>query len=442
VKAEIAKSQARQTASQPDAVSLARQKAQAARDAADRMVALTTAQKNAALGLIAESLRRTTPAILAANEQDLEAGRRAGLGPKLDRLMLNEDRIGQICREIGEVQALEDPVGQVIDERTRPNGLYIQRVRAPLGVIGIIYEARPNVTVDATTLCLKSGNAVVLKGGSDALHSNRAIVAAIRQALEQSAVPADAVQLLDSPDRGVTAAFLRMRGLIDVIIPRGGQDLIRFAVENALVPVIETGASVVHAYVDRNVDAAQAVEMILNSKLRRVSICNALDTLLVHRDALEAVARPLAKRLAAHAPRVTVNADERALAMFQAELPAGQVRLADPARDYDTEFIDYILSVRTVDSLDDALEHIRVHSLKHTEAVYTTDTAVAERFLREVDAACVMHNASTQFTDGNQFGLGAEIGISTQRLHVRGPFALEGLTTMKWVVRGNGQVRP
>jgi glutamate-5-semialdehyde dehydrogenase len=340
------------------------------------------------------------------------------------------------------VQALEDPVGQVIDERTRPNGLHIQRVRAPLGVIGIIYEARPNVTVDATALCLKSGNAVVLKGGSDALCSNRAIVAAIRQALEQSAVPADAVQLLDSPDRAVTAAFLRMRGLIDVIIPRGGQDLIRFAVENALVPVIETGASVVHAYVDRNVDAAQAVEMILNSKLRRVSICNALDTLLVHHDSLETVLPPLAKRLAAHAPRVTVNADPRSLPIFQAELPAGQVRAADPARDYDTEFIDYILSVRTVDSLDEALEHIRVHSLKHTEAVYTTDAAVAERFLREVDAACVMHNASTQFTDGNQFGLGAEIGISTQRLHVRGPFALEGLTTMKWVVRGNGQVRP
>jgi glutamate-5-semialdehyde dehydrogenase len=194
--------------------------------------------------------------------------------------------------------------------------------------------------------------------------------------------------------------------------------------------------------VDKNVDAAQAVDLILNSKLRRVSICNALDTLLVHRDSLEAVLRPLARRLAAHAPRVTVNADERALPMFEAEMPAGQARLADPARDYDTEFIDYILSVRTVDSLDEALEHIRVHSLKHTEAVYTTDAAVAERFLREVDAACVMHNASTQFTDGNQFGLGAEIGISTQRLHVRGPFALEGLTTMKWVVRGNGQVRP
>jgi glutamate-5-semialdehyde dehydrogenase len=442
MKAKTQKSGARHRVTPSDAARFVRDKAQAARDASARMVALTTAQKNDALGRIAESLRRATPAILAANEQDLESGKRAGLGTKLDRLLLDEGRIEQICREIGEVQGLDDPVGQLIDERRRPNGLLIQRVRVPLGVVGIIYEARPNVTVDATTLCLKSGNAVVLKGGSDALFSNRAIVSAIREALERTAVPPDAVQLLDSADRAVTAEFLRMRGLIDVIIPRGGQDLIRFAIENALVPVIETGASVVHAYVDQAVDAAQAVELILNAKLRRVSICNALDTLLLHREALEPVGRPLARRLAAHQPAVTVAADEQALPLFQAEMPGGRVRPVDPERDYDTEFLDYALAVRTVDSLDDALKHIRRHSLQHTEAVYTSDPAVAERFLREVDAACVMHNASTQFTDGNQFGLGAEIGISTQRLHVRGPFALEGLTTMKWIVRGSGQLRP
>jgi len=426
----------------PDPVAFAREKAQAARQAAERMAVLTTDEKNDALRRIAEALRQAAPEIAAANARDMEEGRRAQLGSKLDRLLLTPERIEAIRKEIGEVIALEDPVGRVIDERARPNGLRITRVRAPLGVVGIIYEARPNVTVDAAALCLKSGNAVVLKGGSDALHSNRALVAAIRSALQGSALPPGAVQLLDSADRAVTAAFLRMRGLIDVIIPRGGQALINFTVENALVPVIETGASVVHAYVDRAVDAAPAVEMIVNGKMRRVSICNALDTLLLHRDALETVGRPLARRLAGAEPAVEVRADARALPVFAAELPRARARPLDPAHDYDTEFLDYILAVRTVDSLDEALAHIHAHSLKHTEAVYTTDLAVAERFLREVDAACVMHNASTQFTDGNQFGLGAEIGISTQRLHVRGPFALEGLTTMKWVVRGSGQIRP
>ncbi|MCZ6552160.1 MAG: glutamate-5-semialdehyde dehydrogenase [SAR324 cluster bacterium] len=425
-----------------DPEEFAREKASAARRASEGMIALDATQKNDALERIAAELRRSASDILAANARDMEEGRRAGLGSKLDRLLLSEARIDAICNEIGEVTALEDPVGQVIDERTRPNGLHVQRVRAPLGVVGMIYEARPNVTVDATVLCLKSGNAVVLKGGSDALHSNRAIVAAIRRALEVSAIPADAVQLLDSSDRAVTGAFLRLRGTIDVIIPRGGQDLIRFVVENSLVPVIETGASVVHAYVDARVNVPQAVELVHNGKTRRVSICNALDTLLIHRDVLEAVGRPLAQRLKESEPPVEVRADERAYPVFAGVLPADQVKRADPGVDYDTEFLDYVMAVRTVDSLDEALEHIRRHSLKHTEAVYTEDAAVAERFLREVDAACVMHNASTQFTDGNQFGLGAEIGISTQRLHVRGPFALEGLTTMKWLVRGDGQTRP
>ena len=419
-----------------------REKAQAAKQAAIALSTLGTGAKNGLLGRIADSLRRATPHILAANAKDMQAGERAGLGNKLDRLLLTERRIDAICGEIGEVIALQDPVGQVIDRRDRPTGLQIERVRTSLGVVGLIYESRPNVTVDATVLCLKAGNAVVLKGGSDALHSNRAIVATMRKALEQDGRSPEAVQLLDSPDRAVTGAFLRMRGLIDVIIPRGGQSLIRFAIENALVPVIETGASVVHAYVDADVDAAQAVELVMNSKTRRVSICNALDTLLLHKEALLPVGEPLARRLAETDPPVEVRADRRSWPVFGSAMPEGLVKAVDPTQDYDTEFLDYILAVRTVDSLDEAIDHIRRHSLQHTEAVFTRDAEVASRFLREVDAAAVMHNASTQFTDGNQFGLGAEIGISTQRLHVRGPFALEGLTSMKWIVRGSGQTRP
>ncbi|MBI4082790.1 MAG: glutamate-5-semialdehyde dehydrogenase [Candidatus Lambdaproteobacteria bacterium] len=436
----------RSDAAPSDPVRFAEEKARAAQEAGRTLALLSRAEKDAALGALREELLRSQEAILAANAEDMEAGQRAGrgaeLGSKLDRLLLNPARLAEMCRAIGEVAALEDPVGQVLERRTRPNGLDIRRVRCPFGVVGIIYEARPNVTVDAATLCLKSGNAVVLKGGSDALATSRALVAAMRRGVERTRVPPAAIQLLDSADRAVTGAFLRMRGLIDVIVPRGGAELIRFAQQQATVPVIETGASVVHAYVDAEVDAGQAVALIVNSKCRRVSICNALDTLLVHRAALEAVGEPLARALAAHDPPVEVRADGRALPVFARHLPAGRVRPVEPERDYDTEYLDYILAVKVVDSLDEALGHIRRHSLKHTEAIFTADGAAAARFLAEVDAACVMHNASTQFTDGNQFGLGAEIGISTQKLHVRGPFALEGLTTTKWLVAGSGQLRP
>ena len=333
-------------------------------------------------------------------------------------------------------------MGLEIDASQRPNGMQVRRVRCPLGVVGIIYEARPNVTVDASALCLKSGNAAVLKGGSDAIHSNRALTGVIRRALEDSGLPADAVQLLDSTDRAVTGAFLGMRGLIDVIIPRGSPELIRFTQENARVPVIETGASVVHAYVDEEVDVAQAVDLIVNAKTRRVSICGALDTLLLHSAVLEEVGVPLARRLAEADPAVEVRADGRAYPVFAAALPPERLKSLDPDHDYDTEYLDYKIAVGTVDSMEDALAHIETHSLKHTEAIYTTNVDKAERFLRAVDAACVMHNVSTQFIDGAEFGLGAEIGISTQRLHVRGPFALEGLTGMKWEIRGQGQTRP
>jgi glutamate-5-semialdehyde dehydrogenase len=421
---------------------LVRGLAEAAREASRGLGTLSTAHKNAALAAIAGELRASTEAILAANSLDMQAGQRAGLGTKLDRLLLTRERIEAICRDIENVIGLPDPIGQELGSTVRPNGLRCARVRVPLGVVGIIYEARPNVTVDAAVLCLKSGNAVLLKGGSDALHSNRALVAAIQRALARTAVPATAVQLIDSTERAATQAFLEQRGLIDVIIPRGGQALIRFTQDHACVPVIETGASVVHAYVDEDVDAEQAVALLFNAKHRRVSICGALDVALFHRAALERVALPLARRLADAQPPVQVRADERALPVFAVALPAAQVRLLDPAADYDTEWLDYILAARTVDSMDEALDHIRVHSLRHTEAIYTRNAARAERFLAEVDAAVVMHNASTQFTDGAEFGLGAEIGISTQKLHVRGPFALEGLTSMKWHIRGTGQTRP
>ncbi|HEX9844569.1 MAG TPA: glutamate-5-semialdehyde dehydrogenase [bacterium] len=419
-----------------------RERALAARVAFGRTALCSTAQKNAALEAIAEELERSVEPILAANALDVQAGERAGIGPKLDRLLLNRERIAAICRDVRNVIALPDPVGEELSRSTRPNGLVVSRVRAPLGVVGIIYESRPNVTVDASVLCLKTGNTVVLKGGSDAIHSNRAVVAAIRRGLAASPLPPDAVQLLDSTDRAVTTAFLELQDVLDVIIPRGSLNLIRYARDHARVPVIETGASVVHAYVDEEVDLGEALELIVNAKVRRVSICGALDVLLLHRAVASSLLPRLAERLAAHEPPVELRADDAALAGLRDAYPAERLKALDPAQDYDTEWLDYVLAVHVVDSLDDALAHIATHSLKHTEAIYTTDRAKAERFLASVDSAVVMHNASTQFTDGAEFGLGAEIGISTQKLHVRGPFALEGLTSMKWLVRGAGQTRP
>jgi glutamate-5-semialdehyde dehydrogenase len=433
---------ARVPAASSSPAATARAAAERAQAAARRVGLLGTAEKNGALAAIAAELRRSSDAILAANALDMQAGQRANLGSKLDRLLLTRERLERVCKDIEAVIALPDPVGRELDSTVRPNGLRVRRVRVPIGVVGIIYESRPNVTVDAAVLCLKSGNAAVLKGGSDALETNRALAAAIRRGLAAAGAPEDAVQLLDSTDRAVTAAFLELRGLIDVIIPRGGLSLIRFVQEHSKVPVIETGASVVHAYVDADVDAEQAVALLFNAKHRRVSICGALDVALIHRGALETVGLPFARRLALADPPVEVRADPRALAAFAAVLPPARLRALDPATDFDTEWLDYILAVRVVDSLDEALEHIRRHSLRHTEAVYTRDARVAARFLAEVDAACVMHNASTQFTDGAEFGLGAEIGISTQKLHVRGPFALEGLTSMKWIIEGTGQLRP
>lgn len=411
--------------------------------AASRQIALCESEeKNRALSLIADSIQASSGRIIEANALDMAAGRKANLGTKLDRLLLTTERIDAICADMRNVIALADPTHKEIDATVRPNGLRVRRMRVPIGVVGIIYEARPNVTVDAAALCLKSGNAVVLKGGSDALNSNSAVVEAIHAGLDKSSIPKSAVQLLDASSREVTTEFLRMRGLIDVIIPRGGESLIQFVRENALVPVIETGASVVHAYVDEDVDLDAAAELVMNSKTRRVSICNALDTVLIHRKILPELCRRLGPLLAKTSPAVEVRADPEVHRELAQWLPAERLSALDAQRDFGTEFLDYILAIGAVSSMDEAIDHIERYSLKHTEAIFTSNPGRAQRFQRAVDAACVIHNASTQFTDGGEFGLGAEIGISTQKLHVRGPFALEGLTTTKWVVDGSGQIRP
>lgn len=398
--------------------------------------------RNAALRAIAEALLRNEGEILAANARDVQAGRRAGLGVRIDRLQLSPQRLAAIRSSIADIIAMADPLGAVVYRHERTDGMRVEQVRCPLGVVGMIYESRPNVTIDAVALCLKAGNAVVLKGGSDALETNRALTRSIRSALAHSALPADAVQLLDRTERELTTAFLRAREHLDVIIPRGGLSLIRFAQANATVPVIETGAAVVHAYVDEHVDISQAARLAFNAKMRQPSICGALDVLLVHQAVLQPLAEALGPALARHDPPVELRVDTEAQAAFHPHSPSNRLRTLDPARDYDTEFLDYILAIATVRSLDEALEHIRKHSLRHTEAIFTTDAECAARFLAEVDAACVMHNASTQYTDGAEFGLGAEIGISTQKLHVRGPFALAGLTSTKWNVYGTGHLRP
>lgn len=395
---------------------------------------LTTEQKNEALSAIGEALVAHQDEILAANKEDVARAEEAGETVMVDRLMLDAGRIGGIVNDLKGVVSLEDEVGKIMDERERENGLKIQRVRVPLGVIGIIYESRPNVTVDAAVLCLKSGNSVMLKGGSDAISSNRALVKVMKEALASTSIPPGAVQFLDTTDRAVTGEFLKLRDYLDVLIPRGSKGLINFVVENSSIPVIETGASVVHTYVDKAADLKKAAEIVVNAKIRRVSICNTLDTLLVHADVAEEFLKLVTPML--REKNVELRCDEKSLAIV------GDEGIAANPDDFGKEFLDYILSIKVVSDVDEAIAHIAEHSLKHSEAIVTEDSATAEKFLREVDAAAVYLNASTQYSDGAQFGLGAEIGISTQKLHVRGPFALEGLTTFKWVVRGDGQIRP
>lgn len=410
--------------------------ARRAKVAARSLATATRATKDAALHAMADSLVAAADEIVTANADDLARGRDAGMSPGLlDRLALDPARIGTIADALRELAGLPDPVGEVVRGSTLPNGLRLRQLRVPMGVVGMIYEARPNVTVDAAGLALKSGNAVVLRGGSAAARSNEAVVAVLAAALEEQGLPGDLVQSIDAWGREGAVALMHARGLVDVLVPRGGADLIATVVRESTVPVIETGVGNVHVYVDASADPAVALPILLNAKTQRVGVCNAAETLLVHRDA---AAGFLPSALAALATAgVTLHGDDRTRALAPADVAVV------PATDHDwaTEYLALDLAVRVVDDLDAALEHIRTWSSGHTEAIVTRDLAASERFVAEVDSAAVMVNASTRFTDGGQLGLGAEIGISTQKLHARGPMGLAELTTTKWVVHGDGHVR-
>ncbi|MDF2574994.1 MAG: gamma-glutamyl-phosphate reductase [Agromyces sp.] len=405
----------------------------AAKHASYRLAQATTAEKDAALERIAGLLRERADEIIAANRLDLEAGREAELATGLlDRLTLDERRVGALADAVLEVIGLTDPIGETVSGRSLPNGVRIDQVRVPLGVVGAIYEARPNVTIDIAVLALKSGNAVVLRGGTAAEQTNRVLLGVLRDALDAVGLPADAVQTVDDFGRAGARHLMQARDYVDVLIPRGSANLIRAVVEEAKVPVIETGAGVVHMYLDASAREDWAVELVHNAKVQRPSVCNALETLLVHREAAERLLPSVLDRL--EASGVTVHADERVRALRPETVPVTD-------EDWATEHMSLDLSVGIVDSMDDALEHIRRFSTKHTESIITNDLANAERFLNEVDAAAVMVNASTRFTDGAEFGFGAEVGISTQKLHARGPMGLPELTSTKWLVRGAGHVR-
>ena len=393
--------------------------------------------KDAALGAIADALVAAADDIVVANAEDLERGRTNGMsGGLLDRLVLDPERISKIAGALRDVAGLPDPVGEVVRGQTLPNGLRLRQVRVPMGVVGMIYEARPNVTVDAAGLALKSGNAAILRGGSAASSSNAVILAVMRDALKAQGLPADLVQSIDAYGREGGVALMRARGLVDVLIPRGGADLIQTVVRESLVPVIETGVGNVHVYVDATADVDMAVAIVMNAKTQRVGVCNAAETLLVHQDAATAF---LPSALAALSDAgVVLHGDPAAMSFA----PSGADMVPATDEDWATEYLALELGVRVVPSLDEAIEHIRTWSSGHTEAIVTRDIAAADRFVAEVDSAAVMVNASTRFTDGGELGLGAEIGISTQKLHARGPMGLTELTTTKWVVTGDGHVKP
>lgn len=406
--------------------------ARAGRAAQRELVRLDSPARAQALRAAAQALRAAEDEILAANARDLAAGEANGLTKALlDRLKLDSGRLAGIADAVDQVAGLPDPVGQTIDRASRPNGLELSRIRVPIGLIGIIYESRPNVTADAAALCFRSGNAVLLRGGSEAVNSNRAILAALQAGLASAGAPADAVQLVPTQDRAAVGAMLTAAGLIDMIVPRGGKSLVARVQADARVPVLAHLDGICHTYLHSAADPEMAKAIALNAKLRRTGICGAMETLLL--DAQFPASQGVVAALLDAG--CELRGDSRARALDPRILPAS-------ANDWDTEYLDAILSVAVVDGLDAALAHIAQHSSAHTDAIVTGDAAVAERFLNEVDSAIVMVNASTQFADGGEFGLGAEIGIATGRLHARGPVALEGLTTYKWQVRGTGQTRP
>lgn len=409
-----------------------------AREAAAVLNSLGSEDKNRGLREAAQALLDGQDMILAANKEDMDRARENGMNQGLlDRLALTPARIRGMAEGMRQVTALEDPVGEVFSMKPRPNGLMIGKKRVPLGVVGIIYEARPNVTADAFCLCFKTGNAVILKGGSDALSSNQAIVSCLQKGLAAAGLPVNAVQLIADTDRETTRAFMRLNQYVDVLIPRGGAGLIRTVVENSTVPVIETGTGNCHIYVDETADFKMALDIIENAKTQRIGVCNACESLVIHKAAAEAFLPLLKKRLQdqqEEGRKVEIRAEEEACRMVPEFILASE-------EDWGCEYLDYILSVKLVDSLDEAIRHINRYNTGHSEAIITQDYSHAQEFLDRIDAAAVYVNASTRFTDGNEFGFGAEIGISTQKLHARGPMGLEALTTTKYIIYGNGQVR-
>ena len=404
-----------------------------AKAAETEMRNLSTNKKNEVLLAVADKLVKDAQTLINANRLDVETGKRNHMPEGLiDRLLLTESRIEGMAEGLRQVSALDDPVGEVTGMKKRPNGLLIGQKRVPLGVVGIIYESRPNVTADAFGLCFKTGNVVVLKGGSDAMHSNIAIVKVIREALRACGVDEDVIQLIEDTDRAITTAFMKRKDFLDVLIPRGGAGLIRAVVENSTVPVIETGTGNCHIYVDESADLEMAVNIIFNAKTQRIGVCNACESLVVHEKAEKALMPMLKAKL--DEKSVEIRGDEQVQESVSGIVPAVE-------SDWGKEYLDYILSVKTVSSIDEAIAHINRYNTGHSEAIITKDYANAQKFLEEVDAAAVYVNASTRFTDGFEFGFGAEIGISTQKLHARGPMGLTALTTTKYIIYGNGQVR-
>ena len=405
---------------------------QKARAAFTMLAGVSDAQKSAALTAAARHLRASQAVILAANGRDMENARERELSDAmLDRLMIDEARLEAIAAAVENVARLPDPVGQIIDRTERPNGLVMERVRVPLGVIGIIYESRPNVTADAAALALRSGNAVILRGGSEAIESNRAIFDAMKSGVVEAGLAENAIQLVQTTDRAAVGAMLKASGLIDIIIPRGGKSLVKRVQDEARVPILAHLDGINHTYIGKDADQDKAIAIAVNAKMRRTGICGAMETLLIDQDypAPGALARALIDA------GCEVRGDDSVLELDERIVPAD-------ASDWDTEYLAPIVAVAMVNGVDEALEHIAEHGSHHTDAIVTEDAAMAEKFIQRADSAIVMHNASSQFADGGEFGLGAEIGISTGRMHARGPVALEGLTTYKWVVRGTGQVRP
>jgi glutamate-5-semialdehyde dehydrogenase len=411
----------------------------AASTAARRLAALSTDVKNAALIGIAEAIEANRQSILRANEQDLEAAKRDGLDfHMMDRMTLNNARVKDMADAARNIAALEDPIGEILDQRDLPNGLHLQQVRVPLGVIGVIYESRPNVTIDIATLCLKSGNGVILRGGKECILTNTVLAGIVKNAIEEAGIPRDAVQFVETTDRALVKEMLEMDESIDLMIPRGSGELVRFVGQNAKMPAITGGVGVCHTYVDADADLDKALKIAVNAKAKRPTVCNALDTILVHQNVAREFLPNLASEFGVH--EIELRADGRAMSIMGALADGAKVVPAQ-SDDFGTEFLALIASVKIVDSMDDAMEHIAEFGSKHSEAIISENTDSIERFLIEVDSGAVFANTSTYFNDGAQFGLGAEVAISTNKLHARGPMGLKEITTYKWKVRGQGQVR-